>query len=58
MNKDIIYDDYWQRAFKLQQENEQLKKELEELKDFNKKLQASKDRLDKDDYNLGTRKQK
>ena len=37
---------------KLQQENKQLKEELDNIKDFNNKLQASKDRLDKDDYNL------
>lgn len=37
---------------KLEQENKQLKEELENIKDFNNKLQASKDRLDKDDYNL------
>ena len=36
----------------LEQENKQLKEELENIKDFNNKLQASKDRLDKDDYNL------
>lgn len=36
----------------IQQENKQLKEEIENLKDFNNKLQASKDRLDKDDYNL------
>lgn len=37
---------------KFEQENKQLKEELENIKDFNNKLQASKDRLDKDDYNL------
>ncbi len=37
---------------KLEQENKQLKEELENIKDFNNKLQSSKDRLDKDDYNL------
>lgn len=38
--------------YQLQQENKQLKEEIENIKDFNNKLQASKDRLDKDDYNL------
>ena len=37
---------------KLEKENKQLKEEIENIKDFNNKLQASKDRLDKDDYNL------
>lgn len=48
-----------EKAFKLlnyitnlQKENKQLKEEIENIKDFNNKLQASKDRLDKDDYNL------
>ena len=36
----------------LQKENKQLKDKIENIKDFNNKLQASKDRLDKDDYNL------
>ena len=36
----------------LLEENKQLKEEIENIKDFNNKLQASKDRLDKDDYNL------
>ena len=52
MDKNIIYDDYYQKVYNLQQENKQLKEEIENIKDFNNKLQASKDRLDKDDYNL------
>lgn len=52
MDKNIIYDDYYQKVYNLQQENKQLKETIENIKDFNNKLQASKDRLDKDDYNL------
>ena len=40
------------KLYDLQQENKQLKEEIENIKDFNNKLQASKNRLDKDDYNL------
>ena len=56
MNKYILigsenYDEN-QDYFDLLKENKQLKEEIENIKDFNNKLQASKDRLDKDDYNL------